>query len=57
MPLSGNSFTMAKPGMLPWMAALYSGSAVVFCAASILSSTWLLTAAHCLQRYLSFSIS
>jgi len=51
VPLSGNSFTMAKPGMLPWMAALYSGSAVVFCAASILSSTWLLTAAHCLQRY------
>lgn len=46
-----HEIALAESGMLPWMASLRSGSGFVSCGAAILSSKWLLTAAHCLRRY------
>ncbi|KAM9425730.1 LOW QUALITY PROTEIN: hepatocyte growth factor activator [Pholidichthys leucotaenia] len=42
--LGGNS---ALPGTHPWMAALYIGEST-FCSGSLISSCWIVSAAHCL---------
>ncbi|XP_026209336.1 hepatocyte growth factor activator isoform X1 [Anabas testudineus] len=44
--LGGNS---ALPGTHPWMAAIYIGQSD-FCAGSLISSCWVLSAAHCFFR-------
>uniref|UniRef100_A0A3Q2ZUZ0 trypsin n=1 Tax=Kryptolebias marmoratus TaxID=37003 RepID=A0A3Q2ZUZ0_KRYMA len=41
--------TSALPGTHPWMAAIYIGPSD-FCAGSLISSCWIVTAAHCLFR-------
>ncbi|XP_072526388.1 hepatocyte growth factor activator isoform X2 [Salminus brasiliensis] len=40
--------TSALPGFHPWMAALYIGEE--FCAGSLVSSCWVISAAHCFLR-------
>ncbi|XP_051580290.1 hepatocyte growth factor activator-like isoform X3 [Myxocyprinus asiaticus] len=45
--------TSALPGAHPWMAALYIGEE--FCAGSLVSSCWVLSAAHCFLRNPSVS--
>ncbi|XP_023837708.1 hepatocyte growth factor activator-like isoform X2 [Salvelinus sp. IW2-2015] len=44
--LGGNS---ALPGTHPWMAALYIGDDI-FCAGTLVSSCWVVSAAHCFFR-------
>lgn len=44
--LGGNS---ALPGTHPWMAAIYIGQSD-FCAGTLISSCWVLSAAHCFFR-------
>ncbi|KAK2899792.1 hepatocyte growth factor activator [Channa argus] len=44
--LGGNS---ALPGTHPWMAAIYIGQ-MDFCAGTLISSCWVLSAAHCFFR-------
>ncbi|KAL7375079.1 hypothetical protein ABVT39_011619 [Epinephelus coioides] len=44
--LGGNS---ALPGTHPWMAAIYIGKSD-FCAGSLISSCWVISAAHCFFR-------
>ncbi|XP_013874993.1 hepatocyte growth factor activator [Austrofundulus limnaeus] len=41
--------TSALPGMHPWMAAIYIGQSD-FCAGSLISSCWIVSAAHCFFR-------
>ncbi|XP_037532005.1 hepatocyte growth factor activator [Nematolebias whitei] len=41
--------TSALPGTHPWMAAIYIGQSD-FCAGSLISSCWIVTAAHCFFR-------
>lgn len=36
-----------EPGLFPWMAALYNETNQAFCAASLISSRYLLSSAHC----------
>lgn len=38
--------TSALPGTHPWMAAIYVGK-MDFCAGTLVSSCWILSAAHC----------
>lgn len=44
--LGGNS---ALPGTHPWMAAIYVGK-LDFCAGTLVSSCWIISAAHCFFR-------
>lgn len=44
--LGGNA---ALPGTHPWMAAIYFGQSD-FCAGTLISSCWILSAAHCFFR-------
>uniref|UniRef100_A0A672K9X6 trypsin n=1 Tax=Sinocyclocheilus grahami TaxID=75366 RepID=A0A672K9X6_SINGR len=44
--------TSALPGAHPWMAALYIADE--FCAGALVSSCWIVSAAHCfLRKYVS----
>lgn len=44
--MGGNS---ALPGTHPWMAAIYIGESD-FCAGTLVSSCWIVSAAHCFFR-------
>ncbi len=41
--------TAAAPGGYPFMAAITDNSGFQFCGGSVIASTWVLTAAHCVQ--------
>lgn len=41
--------TAALPGSHPWMAAIYIGKSD-FCAGTLVSSCWIVSAAHCFFR-------
>ena len=52
---SHNHFTggqaVAVAGALPWMVGLLSGVGRIYCGGGILARNWVITAAHCLERY------
>jgi len=39
--------TAATPGQFPFMASVQDGSGFAFCGGSVIATTWVLTAAHC----------
>jgi len=42
----------AKPGAWPWIASLQTNSGFHFCGGSLITPTWILTAAHCVGNIL-----